>query len=81
MSIGKIPMIGQKTFRLLRGMGIAKVVTLREMPVEMLERLLGKNGIVLWKRANAIDDSLVVPYSEAKSLSTEKKYLEKTPST
>lgn len=71
LSISKIPMIGDKTYRLLRSMGIERVRTLRDIPLEMMQRLLGKNGIVLWKRANGIDNSPVIPYSEAKSISTE----------
>lgn len=71
LSISKIPMLGEKTQRLLRSMGIERIKTLREIPLEMMEQLLGKNGIVLWKRANAIDESPVVPYSEPKSISTE----------
>lgn len=71
LSISKIPMVGDKTYRLLRSMGIERIRTLRDIPMEMMNRLLGKNGIVLWKRANGIDNSPVVPYSEAKSISTE----------
>lgn len=71
LSISKIPGIGDKTFRLLRSMGIAYIETLRHMPVEMVERVLGKNGIMIWKKANGIDHSAVEPYSERKSISTE----------
>ena len=35
---------------------------------------MGKNGIVIWKRANGIDTTPVVPYSEEKSMSKEKTY-------
>lgn len=71
LSISKIPMIGQKTFHVLRSMGIATIYTLRNIPPEMLERLMGKNGIEVWKRANGIDSSPVISYSEQKSISTE----------
>lgn len=71
LSISKIPGIGDKTFRLLRSMGIARIDTLSRMPVEMVERLLGKNGIVIWKKANGIDPTPVEPYTERKSISTE----------
>jgi DNA polymerase-4 len=40
----------------------------------MIESVLGKNGIEIWKRANGIDLSPVVPYSEEKSISTEKTF-------
>jgi DNA polymerase-4 len=74
MSIGKIPMVGEKTFQFLRGMGISKVYTLRQMPVELLEQLLGKHGPILWKKANGIDHSPVRPFTEAKSISTERTF-------
>lgn len=71
LSISKIPGIGEKTFHLLRSMGIANIDTLSRMPVEMVERLLGKNGIIIWKKANGIDPTPVEPYSERKSISSE----------
>jgi DNA polymerase IV len=71
LSISKIPMIGQKTYHVLRSMGIATIYTLRNIPPEMLEKLMGKNGIEVWKRANGIDSSPVISYSEQKSISTE----------
>jgi DNA polymerase IV len=71
LSISKIPMIGQKTFHLLRSMGIATIKTLSAMPPEMVERVLGKNGIIIWKKANGIDPSPVQTYQERKSVSTE----------
>jgi DNA polymerase-4 len=52
-------------------MGVVKIKTLSEIPVEMMENLMGKPGIELWRRANGIDESPVVPYSEQKSISTE----------
>jgi DNA polymerase-4 len=71
LSISKIPMIGQKTYHVLRSMGIATIYTLRNIPAEMLEKLMGKNGIEVWKRANGIDFTPVISYSEQKSISTE----------
>ena len=35
-----------------------------------MEKVMGKNGIVLWKKAQGIDNSLVEPYSERKSMSS-----------
>ncbi|MBN2613004.1 MAG: DNA polymerase IV [Bacteroidales bacterium] len=71
LSIRKIPMIGDKTFHLLRSMGIATIGTLSMVPPEMMEKVLGKNGIVIWKKANGIDSTPVEPYSEQKSIGTE----------
>ncbi len=71
LSIRKIPMIGDKTFHLLRSMGINTIKVLSLVPPEMLEHVMGKNGIVLWRKANGIDPTPVKPYSERKSISTE----------
>ena len=71
LSIKKIPMVGNVTFQLLSRIGIRQIKTLAEMPVDVLQQMIGKNGAELWKKANGIDDSPVVPYSERKSLSTE----------
>jgi len=71
LPISRIPMIGQKTSHTLRSMGIATIYTLRNIPAEMLENLMGKNGIEIWKRANGIDSTPVISYSERKSISTE----------
>ena len=69
--IQKMPMIGDKTARLLKQMGIAIIRTLSEIPIEMLENMFGKNGIEIWRRANGIDDTPIRPFSEQKSISTE----------
>ncbi|MCF8307382.1 MAG: DNA polymerase IV [Bacteroidales bacterium] len=71
LSIKKIPMIGDKTYRSLRAMGVAKIHTLSRIPPEMMERVMGKNGRIIWKKANGIDHSPVEPYSERKSISHE----------
>jgi len=71
LSIRKIPMIGEKSYRLLRSMGIVTIDTLSRMPVEMLQRVMGRNGIVIWEKANGIDRTPVHPYHDAKSVSTE----------
>jgi len=74
LSIRKIPMIGQQTFHLLRSMGVSNIETLSRIPPEMIEQLLGKNGLVIWKKANGIDNSPVQSYSEQKSISSERTF-------
>jgi DNA polymerase-4 len=71
LSVEKIPMIGRKTAEQLQQVGVVDVKTLSAMPVKILESMFGKNGPVLWQRANGIDHSPVEPYSERKSISTE----------
>jgi DNA polymerase IV len=71
LSIKKIPMIGDKVYRLLRSMGVDTIETLSHIPPDMVEKVLGKNGIVVWKKANGIDATPVKPYSEQKSIGSE----------
>ncbi len=74
LSIKKIPMVGDKTYHLLRSMGVERIKTLQEMPPELLTRVLGENGTVIWKKANGVDQSPVIPYSERKSISSEQTF-------
>jgi DNA polymerase-4 len=78
LSIKKIPMVGDKTYQLLRGMGVMWIRTLQEMPMELLQQVLGDNGSVIWRKAQGIDNSPVVPYSERKSISTERTFEQDT---
>ena len=71
LSVRKIPMVGDVTFQLLSRVGIRTIQTLADMPVLVLQQMIGKNGGELWKKANGIDLTPVVPYSERKSLSSE----------
>jgi DNA polymerase-4 len=74
LSIRKIPMIGQQTFQLLRSMGVSNIETLSRIPPDMIEQLLGKNGLVIWKKANGIDHNPVQSYFEQKSISSERTF-------
>ncbi|MBP1163482.1 DNA polymerase-4 [Chryseobacterium sp. PvR013] len=78
LSIKKIPMVGDKTFQLLSRIGIRTIHTLSEMPVLVLQQMIGLNGKELWKKANGIDENPVVPYSERKSISTERTFTNDT---
>jgi len=74
LGIGKIPMIGNKTAFLLNRMGVQKISTIQDMPMELMEKAFGKNGRSIWYKANGIDNSPVVPYHEKKSISTERTF-------
>ena len=74
LSISKIPMVGQKTQLTLYSLGVKKIQTIQEMPVELMEKVLGKNGVSIWRKANGLDNSPVIPYSERKSISTERTF-------
>ena len=78
LSTSKIPSIGKSTYKKLSFMGVRTIQTLSELPIKLLEREFGKPGISLWKKANGIDHSPVVPYSERKSMSTERTFSKDT---
>ncbi|WP_304517028.1 DNA polymerase IV [Cecembia rubra] len=78
LSVRKIPMIGEKTSLTLYNMGVKTVKTLQVMPSELLEATFGKNGLSIWEKANGIDRSPVVPYTEAKSISSENTFEQDT---
>ena len=74
LSVAKIPMVGKVTYRQLCDLGIKRIRTVQEMPLEMMQRVLGKNGSTIWRKANGIDPSPVIQYSERKSISTERTF-------
>ena len=74
LSIRKIPGVGQKNYQLLRNMCIPTIEVLTMIPVEMMQKVLGKEGVHIWEKANGIDGAPVVPYSEQKTISTEQTF-------
>ncbi len=78
LSIAKIPGVGKETAILLIKMGVETVKVLSEIPLEMLHNLLGKTGTDLWRKSNGIDETPVIPYHEAKSISTENTFQQDT---
>lgn len=71
LSIMKIPGVGKETGYKLLKMGVETIKLLSEIPIELLQNLLGRSGADLWRKANGIDESPVIPYREQKSISTE----------
>lgn len=78
LSVKKIPGVGPETFQLFSRLGIKTIQTLSEMPVDVLQQLIGKNGNVLWKKSHGIDNTPVIPYSERKSISSENTFSQDT---
>jgi len=74
LSVKKIPMVGDKTYQTLRNLGVRQIKTIQEMPLEMMQKVLGSNGTTIWNRAQGIDHTPVIPYSERKSISTERTF-------
>ncbi|NDF99805.1 MAG: DNA polymerase IV, partial [Chitinophagia bacterium] len=67
-------MVGTKTYQTLCNLGIRRIQTLQELPVQMMEHALGENGVSIWKKAQGIDHSPVVQHTERKSISTERTF-------
>lgn len=74
LSVRKIPMVGEKTYNALCDLGIKRIKTVQEMPIDMMSRVFGKHGASIWKKANGIDKTPVVQYHERKSISTERTF-------
>lgn len=74
LPVAKLPGVGKETSQLLERMGVETIRTLSEIPDVMLYKLLGKNGKNLWRKANGIDETPVIPYKEQKSISTEQTF-------
>ena len=71
LPVSKIPMVGEKACELLYSIGVHKIADLQAQNVKNLERHFGKMGLVMWNKANGIDDSPVSPYHQRKSISSE----------
>jgi DNA polymerase-4 len=78
LSVRKIPMVGEKTYQTLRNLGVRRIQTLQEMPLEMMQSVMGKHGSVIWHKAQGVDQSPVLPYQERKSISTERTFAKDT---
>lgn len=78
LNVAKIPGVGKETAFLLMRMGVETVKVLSEIPMDMMHNLLGKSGIDIWRKANGIDETPVIPYHEQKSISTENTFQQDT---
>lgn len=74
LSVKKIPMVGNVTYKVLCDLGVKRIKTVQDMPMELMHKVLGKNGLSIWKKANGIDNSPVIQYHERKSISTERTF-------
>ncbi|WP_067147254.1 DNA polymerase IV [Pseudotamlana agarivorans] len=74
LSVKKIPMVGEVTYKILCDLGVKQIKTIQGMPMDVIQRVLGKNGLTIWKKANGIDSNPVVQYHERKSISTERTF-------
>jgi len=74
LSVKKIPMVGDVTYRQLCNLGVKRIKTIQDMPMDVMHQVFGKSGIGMWKKANGIDKSPVIAYRERKSISTERTF-------
>ncbi|MDO1502352.1 DNA polymerase IV [Winogradskyella maritima] len=74
LSVKKIPMVGNVTYKSLCDLGVKRIKTVQDMPMELMHKVLGKNGLSIWRKANGIDNSPVIQYHERKSISTERTF-------
>lgn len=63
--------VGGKTAQLLEGMGVRTIGQLAKMNVGLLEHILGKQGIMMYEVANGVDNRMVEPVRESKSVGRE----------
>ncbi|MBS1599005.1 MAG: DNA polymerase IV [Bacteroidetes bacterium] len=76
LKVSKIPGVGEHTKNALMELEIQTIKDLSEKSIELLESRLGKYGWDLWHKAQGIHEGEVVPYHEAKSISTENTFEE-----
>ena len=74
LHVGKIPMVGEKTLHQLAHMGVRRIGVLQQIPIEMMQATFGQAGNTIWKKAQGIDNRPVIPYTERKSISTERTF-------
>ena len=76
LRVNKIPGVGDHMFQALQEIGVVTIRDLSQVEAAVLEKRFGKYGIDLWHKARGIHEGEVVPYHEAKSISTENTFEE-----
>ncbi|MEO0896828.1 MAG: DNA polymerase IV [Bacteroidota bacterium] len=78
LSVRKIPSVGKQTTQELVNMGIRTVRELRQIPKPVLQKVFGKPGVSLYRKARGEDNRPVEPFSERKSMSQERTFSQDT---
>ena len=76
LGVNKIPGVGEQTYQTMLQMGIRTIRDLSERPAAELEHQFGKYGLDLYNKSRGVHEGEVVPYYEAKSISTENTFEE-----
>jgi len=74
LPVNKMWGVGKATQQVLARLGVRTFQDLRQMPVGLLERTLGKHGAAMHRLAMGIDDRAVEPEHEAKSIGHEETF-------
>lgn len=51
LSVRKIPMVGEVTYKSLCDLGVKRIQTVQDMPMDLMHKVLGKNGLSIWKKS------------------------------
>ncbi|RKD13829.1 DNA polymerase IV [Pelobium manganitolerans] len=78
LSVSKIPMIGKKTSEKLQQLGLHTIGDLQKLSKQHLVAKFGKQGEVMYLKANGLDEGVIIPHSDRKSISTEHTFGEDT---
>ena len=78
LAIEKVPGVGKKTVQTLHEMGVLTLGDVQRLKDDLLLKKTGKFGKRLLELSRGIDDSPVVPFIEAKSISSEETLPEDT---
>lgn len=76
LPVNKFSGVGEAMHKKLNASGIFTIQQLSETTPDLLNKLLGKTGLDLWKKSQGIHEGVVQPYHEAKSISTENTFEE-----
>ena len=71
LPVGRLWGVGRVAGRAFEKLGIRTIEQLRKMPPELLTSNFGSVGEHLWNLAHGVDDRLVIPEHQAKSISHE----------
>jgi DNA polymerase IV len=71
LPVSRVWGVGRRTAQTLERIGVRSIADLRRQERHALESLFGKTGAHLWRLARGLDDRLVVPEQEARSVSHE----------
>ncbi len=78
LPVAKLPWVGKKTEKILKGLGITTIGELSVTPLSVLKSHFGVFGEVLHRFANGIDDRKVEPPGAVKSISRETTFAKDT---